>query len=306
MPEVAIMVEGQHGVPWDAWRSFAREVETLGFHGLFRSDHFTNPDGPFRPGLDPWPALTWLADNTDELVFGPLVTPLSFRHPVHTARMARDVDDLSEGRLVLGLGAGWQEREHETFGFDLLEPGPRFDRFEEGVAVVVNLLRSDEPVSLDGEYFELDGAMLVPRPTRDGGPRIAIGGNGRRRTIPLASRHADEWNATFATPEEYRELRDHFDDCLAAAGRASADVRHSMMVPLAVGRDEAEVERVLDAHRGGAVAEELRERGAVVGTPAEAADQLDRLGEVGLDRVMGQWLALDETDRLAAFADALV
>ena len=300
------MVEGQHGVNWDNWRPFARAVEALGFDGLFRSDHFTNPEGPYRDALDLWPSLTWLADHTESIEFGPLVTPMSFRHPVHTARVGKDIDDLADGRLVLGLGAGWQAREHGTFGFDLLEVGPRFDRFEEAVEVVVHLLRSDEPVSFDGEFYRLDGAELHPRPDRRGGPRLAVGGNGPNRTMPLAASHADEWNAVFSTPEEVSDLNDRFDDLVRESGRTPDAVTRSMMTPLVFGRDDDEVERVLDEQRDGADAADLRERGWVVGTEAEVTDHLDRLDDAGLDRVMLQWLAIDELDRLEDFADAVL
>lgn len=305
MPDVAIMVEGQHGVNWDNWREFAPRVEALGFDGLFRSDHFTNPDGPFQDALDLWPSLTWLADHTESIDFGPLVTPMSFRHPVFTARLGKDVDNLAGGRLVLGIGAGWQDREHETFGFDLLELPERFGRFEEGVEVIAGLLRQDE-VTFDGEYYQLDGAELHPRPDRDGGTRIAIGGNGRNRTMPLAAAYADEWNAMFSTPDEYAELHANFGELLEDAGRPRDDVVHSMMTPLVFGRDDAEVDRVLEEHRGGADASDYREQGGIVGTADEVIDHLDRLDDAGLDRVMLQWLALDELDRLEAFADAVL
>lgn len=306
MPDIAIMVEGQHGVDWHNWRPFARAVEDLGFTGLFRSDHFTNPDGPFRDALDLWPSLTWLADHTESIDFGPLVTPMSFRHPVFTARMGKDIDNLAGGRLVLGVGAGWQEREHETFGFDLLAPGPRFDRFEEGVEVIADLIRTDGPVSFDGAFYELHGAELRPRPDRPGGTPIAIGGNGRNRTMPLAAAYADEWNAMFSTPDDYVELNDRFDQLLVDADRDPADVTRSMMTPVVFGRDDSEVERVLEDHRGGSDAAELRARGCVVGTADEINDHLDRLDEAGLERVMLQWLALDERGRLEAFADAVL
>ncbi|HSL27560.1 MAG TPA: LLM class flavin-dependent oxidoreductase, partial [Anaerolineales bacterium] len=129
MLEIAIMIEGQNGLTWSRWQKIARLVEDLGFVGLFRSDHFTNSNPPDIESLELWTSLTWLAATTERIEFGPLVTPFSFRHPIHTARMASAVDDLSGGRLVLGLGAGWQEREHELFGFDLLELDSRFNRF---------------------------------------------------------------------------------------------------------------------------------------------------------------------------------
>src|SRR5512138_733117 len=136
MLEIAIMIEGQNGLTWPRWQRIARLVEEAGFAGLFRSDHFTNPSGADIDSLELWTSLTWLAGNTSRMEFGPLVTPFSFRHPVHTARMASAVDDLSGGRLVLGLGAGWNEREHRIFGFDLLDVDARFDRYQEGMEVV--------------------------------------------------------------------------------------------------------------------------------------------------------------------------
>ena len=121
MLEVAIMIEGQNGLNWPRWQRIAQAVEDLGFAGLYRSDHYTNANPPDLDSLELWVSLTWLASHTTRIEFGPLVTPVSFRHPTMTARMASAVDDLSGGRLTLGLGAGWQEREHSHFGWDLLD-----------------------------------------------------------------------------------------------------------------------------------------------------------------------------------------
>src|SRR5512147_2464640 len=172
MLEIAIMLEGQNGLTWPRWQKIVRLVEEAGFIGLFRSDHFTNANPPDKESLELWTSLTWLACNTKRIEFGTLVTPFSFRHPALTARMAAAVDDLSGGRLTLGMGAGWQEREHKLFGFDLLDIPGRFARFEEGLECVTRLLRSDEPVTFGGKYFQLDGAQVLPRPQRTGGPRI--------------------------------------------------------------------------------------------------------------------------------------
>ena len=182
MLEIAIMIEGQNGLTWPRWQKIVRLVEDAGFVGLFRSDHFTNSNPPDLESLELWTSLTWLACNTQRIESGPLVTPFSFRHPAFTARMASAVDDLSGGRLTLGLGAGWQEREHALFGFDLLEPNSRFDRFEEGMEVVTRLLQSDEAVTFEGKYYQLRGATLLPRPQRPGGPLfwwVAMVVNGR-------------------------------------------------------------------------------------------------------------------------------
>lgn len=299
LPDVALMIEGQNGLTWERWQELVRTVEELGFDGLFRSDHFTNAEGPVTDSLGLWPSLTWLADNTDRVDFGPLVTPMSFRDPVHTARMARDVDDLAGGRLVLGVGAGWQEREHDTFGFDLLSLSERFDRFEEGLEVITKLLRNDEPVSLEGKYYELDEAQLMPRPDRPGGPEILVGGNGMSRTVPLAARYADEYNAVFLPVEEYATRLDRLDEVLEQIDRDPHAVRRSMMTQVVYGRDESELESVLEDRDR----DELREDGILVGTGPEIADQLAALGEAGAERVMLQWLDLEDLDRLEAMAE---
>ncbi|HEX7976515.1 MAG TPA: LLM class flavin-dependent oxidoreductase, partial [Anaerolineales bacterium] len=153
--EVALMVEGQNGLNWPRWQRMAQAAEDLGFAGLYRSDHFTNPDPPDLDSLELWVSLTWLASHTRRIEFGPLVSPVSFRHPTQTARTAAAVDDLSGGRLTLGLGAGWEEREHRNFGWDLLDVPQRFARFEEGLEVVSRLLNSDQPVNFEGKYYHL-------------------------------------------------------------------------------------------------------------------------------------------------------
>jgi len=164
MLEVAIMIEGQNGLTWPRWQKLVLLVEELGFAGLYRSDHFTNADPPDLESLECWISLTWLAANTSKIEFGPLVTPFSFRHPTFTARMAAALDDLSGGRLTLGMGAGWQAREHQLFGFDLLDMKARFSRFEEGLECVSRLLRSQEPTTFEGRLFHLDQATVLPHP----------------------------------------------------------------------------------------------------------------------------------------------
>jgi len=300
MIELAIMIEGQNGLNWPRWQKLVPLVEDLGFAGLYRSDHFTNGRGPDIDSLELWVSLTWLAANTRRLEFGSLATPMSFRHPVHTARMACAVDDLSGGRMTLGIGAGWQDREHDKFGFDLLDVTGRLDRYAEALEVVTRLLHSDEPVSYDGKFYRLREAVLLPRPQRQGGPPILVGGNGRQRTLPLAAQYADEWNATFKSPEEYKDLSAHLDQLLLANGRRPADVKRSMMTGIYFGRDDAELNRKLA--EWGRTLDQLRQAGNIAGTPAEVVDYLGRLAEAGVQRIMLQWLDLDDLDRLEAFA----
>jgi F420-dependent oxidoreductase-like protein len=300
--EVAIMIEGQDGIDWRRWQRLVQTVEGLGYAGLFRSDHFTNPTGPVLDALELWSSLTWLADNTSRIEFGPLVSPVSFRHPVITAWQASAVDNLAGGRLRLGIGAGWQEREHETYGFDLLDTDRRFARFEEALQVVILLLQSDEPVSFDGEFYRLRDAALMPRSPCPGGPPIVIGGNGPRRTLPLAARYADEWNAVLVTSERFIELDARLDELLQEVGRPPEQVRRTLMTRAVSGRSTADVERKL----AGQSADELRGRGAIVGTAPEVAEQLGRLEEAGVQRVMLQWLETDDIDGLEAMAQTVL
>lgn len=304
MIELAIMIEGQNGLNWPRWKRMARAVEDLGFAGLYRSDHYTNASGPPKESLELWISLAWLAHNSAGLEFGPLVSPVSFREPTMTARMAAAVDDLSGGRLTLGLGAGWQEREHETFGHDLLDVGPRFDRFQEGLEVISRLLQSDQPSDFQGEYYRLKQAVLLPRPQREGGPPILIGGNGPRRTLPLVAQYASEWNGVFITPQKYADLNSRLDELLVARGRQPEDVKRSLMTGTVFARSDAELKELLE--KQGADADTLREKGLIVGTGDDFVAQIKAYEEAGAYRLMLQWLELDDVERLEAMAQTVL
>jgi F420-dependent oxidoreductase-like protein len=296
MLEIAIMIEGQNGLTWRTWQNIAAAVEELGFAGLYRSDHFTNADGPDKDSLECWTSLTWLASHTHRIEFGPLVSPVSVRNPALTARMAAAVDDLSGGRLTLGLGAGWQEREHHVFGFDLLDVKARFARFHEGLEVITRLLKSDQPANFDGQYYQLREASLLPRPQRPGGPPLLVGGNGEKRTLRLAARYADEWNAVFQAPEGFKRLSIKLDEWLEDEGRKPEAVRRSMMT----GIRYAQTRKGLEEKLHGRTAEELRGRGMIVGVGEDVQEQLIELEQAGVQRVMLQWMELDDMDGLEA------
>jgi F420-dependent oxidoreductase-like protein len=303
--DIAIMIEGQNGLNWPRWKRIVQAVEDLGFAGLYRSDHFTNSSPPDIDSLELWVSLAWLADNTRRIEFGPLVTPFSFRHPVHTARMASAVDDLSGGRLTLGLGAGWQAREHEKFGFQLLDIDGRFQRMQEGLEVVTRLLRSDSPSSFSGDFYMLQEALVLPRPERPGRPPILIGGNGEKRTLTLAAKYADEWNAVFATVDEVRRLNGILDGLLQEQGMNPADMRRSLMTGCVFGKSDAEVKEASNLY-GDTTLEVLRQEGNIVGKGDQVSEQLAKLAETGIDRVMLQWLDLDDLDGLEALAKAVL
>lgn len=297
MLDLALMLEGQDGLNWPRWQRIAHATEDLGFAGLYRSDHFVIPEGPHRDALELWASLTWLASNTQRIDFGPLVSPISFRNPVVTAWTAAAVDDLSDGRLQLGLGAGWQEREHRSYGFDLLDVNARFVRFVEGLDVITRLLHSDEPVIYDGTYFHLDNALLLPRPKRPGGPPIVIGGNGRKRTIPLAAKYADEWNGLFLTPPQFAESSRLLDSLLEKDGRQPQDVRRTMMARVIVAETEAAAAAKIDGD-----VEAQRAKGVIIGSVDQVVDELGKLSETGVQRVMAQWLDLDDQDGIEFLA----
>lgn len=300
--EIAIMIEGQNGLNWTHWQRLALAVEDLGFAGLYRSDHYTNANPPDKDSLELWVSLTWLADNTKRIEFGPMVSPVSFRQPTMTARMAAAVDDLAHGRLTLGLGAGWQEREHHNYSWDLLDVDGRFARFEEGLQIISHLLQKDEPLNFDGRYYQLHEAVLLPRPQRPGGPPILIGGNGPRRTLPLAARYATEWNGVFLSPADFAERSRMLDELLAANGRPPNAMRRSLMTGLIFGRDGAEMKEKLNGRDAAA----LMKRGVVIGTPSAIVEQLGAFAEAGVQRIMLQWLDLDDLDGLETFAHTVL
>ena len=303
-PEIAIMIEGQMGVTWPRWQRIVRAAEDLGFAGLYRSDHFTDPQPPDQDSLELWVSLTWLADHTQHIEFGPLVSPVSFRHPAMTVRMAAAVDDLSGGRLTLGVGAGWQEREHHNYSYDLLkEDGQRFDRLEEALTLITRLLDGSDPVTFEGRYYQFYDAVLLPRPQRR--VPILIGGNGPKRTLPLVARFADEWNGVYITPARFAELSAQLDDLLRAQGRDPGSVSRSLMTGLVFGRTDADVQARVSEYDG-PTADELRGRGMVAGTGDHVADQIAALGEAGVQRVMLQWFDLDDLNELGTFARAVL
>jgi F420-dependent oxidoreductase-like protein len=314
MVAVSISVEGMFGLTWERWRRLTTVVEQLGFDGLFRSDHFTLPFPVDLDSLEMIVSLTYLADHTERVHFGPLVAPISFRDPVMLARQAAAIDDLSGGRMVLGLGAGWEEREHGMFGYRLGNISTRFARFAEGLQVITRLLDSDGPVSYTGRFFSLRDAVLLPRPGRRGGPPILVGGAGPTRTLPLAARYADIWNAVSITPAQFHERSEQLDTLIKAEGRRAEDVRRTMtFIPLCR-RDPAELERRLAWNRNAvpmfgsmpveAVAEMLRETmNAFVGSPDELVAHIADFGAAGADEVMLQWSSLDDIEGLEVLAE---
>ncbi|HKS71224.1 MAG TPA: TIGR03560 family F420-dependent LLM class oxidoreductase [Ktedonobacterales bacterium] len=320
MVALSLMIEGQNGLTWPRWKHLVADAEMLGFAGLFRSDHYTNAGPPDKASLEMVVSLAYAADpdHTRRIHFGPLVAPLSFREPAMLARQAAALDDLSGGRMILGLGAGWNEREHTLFGHELGDVAARMARFEEGLEVITRLLRNpeDEPVTYEGRFFHVRGATLLPQPQRPGGPPILIGGNGTRRTLPLVARYADVWNGMMLPPEQFRALSGRLDELLDRAGRPRDAVRRTLMTNLTLARDSADLERKLAPRRqqpalAGKSAHEIAEalwteRGSLAGTPEQVVARIRAFGEAGVEELMLQWLDLDDQDGLRLFAEAVM
>lgn len=316
MVAISIQIEGQDGLTWPRWKKLVSEVESLGFAGLYRSDHFTNARPPDKASLEMIVSLAYLADHTQHVSFGSLVSPLSFRHPMLLARQSAALDDLSDGRMYLGLGAGWQEREHRLFGLDLGDIPTRMARLEEGLEVITRLFNSDGPVTFDGRFYQLREATLLPRPQRPGGPRILLGGSGVKRTLPLVAKYAHAWNGPFLSPQAFRERSAALDALLLAAGRKPADVRRSTMLSLYFGSDKLELDRTLDWRRTrpdladlslDATIEALKARGgALVGLPEHIVQQVQTYVGAGVDELMLQWFDMDDINGLRTFAESVL
>jgi F420-dependent oxidoreductase-like protein len=316
MVALSVMIEGQDGLIWSRWKRLVSAAEDLGFAGLFRSDHFTNRDAPDKDSLEMIVSLTYAADRTRRIHFGPLVAPVSFRHPILFARQAAALDDLSGGRMILGLGAGWQEREHTHFGYDLGDIPTRMERYQEALEAVTRLLRSDEPVTFEGKHFQLREAILLPRPQRAGGPPILIGGNGPKRTLPLAARYADIWNCVFPTPSAFHELSSQLDEFLRKVGRKPGDVKRTAMLPVLFGHDMHQ----LESRAGGwlqrpefagkplteAIKAMQAQHGLLAGTPEMLIEQIKAYVDAGVEEIMLQWSDMDDIAGLQGFAESVL
>jgi len=314
---LSIQIESSFGLSWPLWKRLAVEVERLGFAGLYRSDHFNAPPA-HADALELVVSLAYVADHTERMHFGPLVAPVSFRDPVMLARQAVALDDLSGGRLVLGVGAGWIENEHTMFGYDLGDMELRMARLGEGLEVITRLLRSDEPVTYAGQFYHLHEAVLRPRPQASGGPPVLVGGTGRRRALPLVARYADVWNATGVTPDGFRELSAHLDDLVRQAGRQPADVTRTLMVPVFCGRDRAELgKRMLElerifpyvAHQSPDALLNLARTQframfrPIVGTPEQVVEQIREYARAGVEEMMVQCFVLDDFSGIELLAE---
>ena len=230
------MIEGQEGVTWDDWVRLAGLAERHGLDGLFRSDHYTAIIRPQADALDAWATLAGLATMTQRIRLGTLVSPATFRHPSVLARMAVTVDHISRGRVEVGMGSGWYEREHVEHGFPFLDAKRRFELFAEQVEVVVRSW-TEEGFDHAGPAYELRGQTALPQPVQQPHPPLVLGGRAKPRFAALAARYATEVNTLGAPNAELRERKERLDRACEEAGRDPSTLGFSVMTACFVGAD---------------------------------------------------------------------
>src|SRR5262252_4322538 len=291
--QLGVMLEGQDGLTWDLWRRIMARVEELGFESLWCSDHFMSIVDGNRDVLETWVVLTLTAAETTRLRFGSLVSPMTFRHPSLLASMAVAVDTLSGGRLVLGLGAGWNEHEHRAFGIPFPSLKERIDLLEEGIEVILRLL-GDGPARFDGRYYQLEGSNPFPKPIQRPRIPLLIGTTGAGRMLRVVARYADEWDAPgISSPPAYRARRGRLDTYCRDINRDPDEIRRCVSTAYLIGQDAPALRRraaamqrlipslgLLDPM---AVPEVLRRDGWIVGTPDQIVVHLRALADEGVE-----------------------
>jgi F420-dependent oxidoreductase-like protein len=300
--DLCLMIEGQEGVTWPQWVALAQACEAHGIPALFRSDHHLNLDGiDDRGSLDAWAVITALATQTSTLQLGTLVSPVTFRHPSEIAKLVVAADHVSGGRVSLGLGAGWNDREHAAYGFPFPELGERMEMLAEQLEIVHGQW-TQAPFSFAGKHYRLEELDAQPRPVQSPHPPLIMGGKGGPRAAALAARWADEYNTSFATLDELLPMKARVEAACEKEGRDP--IAFSLMTGVLAGRDRAEFEerrRRLDERRPGAPGGDAW----ILGSADEVLEQLGALREAGVARVMCQHLLHDDLDAVALIGEVL-
>lgn len=302
----ALMIEAQQGLSYADQLEIARRAEANGFEAFFRSDHYASFPGPAgNPSTDAWTVLAGLARETERIGLGVLVSPVTFRRPGSFAKVVTTVDEMSGGRIEVGVGAGWNEVEHTELGLPFPPIEERADWMEDQLAVLHGLWGEPDGWSYTGHDVTIENALFHPKPVQVPGrphtplglvrPRIIVGGGGSPRSTRLAARYADEFNVTSSAPDRVAEIQTRIDEACAAIGRDPAEITRSAMVGVTVGRDEAEVREreralrtALEVGEGESGWLEERRSRWILGTPAEARETVARFAAAGVERIMLQ------------------
>ncbi|OHU85680.1 LLM class F420-dependent oxidoreductase [Mycobacterium talmoniae] len=298
-----VFVEPQQGASYADQLRVAQTAEALGYSAFFRSDHYVAMSGDGLPGpTDSWVTLGGIARETSSIRLGTLVSSATFRGPGPLAISVAQVDDMSDGRVEFGLGAGWFEREHRAYGIPFPSLGQRFDRLAEQLDIITGLWTTPAGRTFDyaGDHYTLTDSPALPKPVQRPHPPIVIGGLGATRTPALAAKFAAEFNVPFAPLDAVRTQFGRVQAAVASAGRSPGSVVFSASFVVCAGRDTAEITRRAAAI--GRDLDELRENSPLVGTPGEIVDRLGPFTQAGVQRVYLQVLDLADLDHLELFA----
>ena len=302
-----VFVEPQQGATYGDQLAVAKTAEAAGYSAFFRSDHYLAMSGDGMPGpTDSWVTLGGIARETSTIRLGTMVTSATFRHPGVLAISVAQVDEMSGGRVDLGLGAGWFEAEHEAYAIPFPPLGERFDRLEEQLDILTGLWSTPvgETYDYSGKHYSIKESPALPKPTQSPYPPIVIGGRGPKRTPALTAKYASEFNIPFVDLETLKTQYARVEAAVEAAGRAANSLTYSAAFVVCAGRDDAEV-----AARAAAIGrdvDELRSSSPLVGTPGEIADKLDPFAEAGVQRIYLQVLDQSDLDHVEFFAAEVI
>jgi F420-dependent oxidoreductase-like protein len=304
--ELRVFTEPQQGATYDDLLAVARRAEDLGFGAFFRSDHYLGMGTEGLPGpTDAWTTLAGLARDTSTIRLGTLMTSATFRLPGPLAIAVAGIDQMSGGRVELGIGAGWYEAEHTAYGIPFPDTRERFDRLEESLAVITGLWETPlgKTFSYAGEHYRVQDSPALPKPVQSPRPPVLIGGKGKTRTPALAARYADEFNIPFESVAFSATQFDLVRAACEAAHRDPASLVYSNALVLCVGRDESQL-----AARAAAIGREVDElrRNGLAGTTDEVVDTVGRYADAGASRLYLQVLDLADLDHLDLVADKVM
>jgi F420-dependent oxidoreductase-like protein len=306
--DLCLMIEGQEDVTWPQWLALAQACERHGVPALFRSDHYLNLSGhPDRGSADAWGTICALGAVTTKLRLGTMVSPTTFRHPSVLAKLVATADQISGGRIELGIGAGWNDREHEAYGFEFPSLRVRMAALEEQLEVITGSW-TQAPFSFRGEHYQLESLEALPRPLQTPHPPIIMGGRAAPKGAALAARFASEYNTPLPTLQEAQERRARIAEACELEGRAP--IPFSVMTPVVTASSGAGLDRRIDriAAKLGEDAAAIRKSppaGWVLGLLDEVAEQLGELERVGVARVMCQQVVQDDLDAVELLGVAL-
>jgi len=304
--ELRIFTEPQQGATYDDLLAVARAAESLGFDGFFRSDHYLHMSGDGTPGpTDAWTTLAGLARDTSTIRLGTLVSPATFRLPGPLAVTVAGVDQMSGGRVELGIGAGWFEAEHAAYGIPYPEVGERYDMLEEQLAVITGLWATDrgKTFSHNGKHYPISDSPALAKPVQPGGVPIIMGGAARRRSAALAAQYAAEFNSAFRPTQASGRAFARVRAACAERGREADELVYSAAQVVCLGSEERTLRRRADAI--GREVHELRDNG-LAGSAAELVDKLGRFAETGASRIYLQVLDLSDLDHLEELAHGVL